>query len=435
MAVWRYLENGGRRAVEVAHRRWGKDDVALHWTCVAAHQRRANYWHMLPEYAQARKAIWNAVNAHTGRRRIDEAFPLQLREKTNDHEMLIRFKNGSTWQVVGSDNFNALVGSGPAGVVFSEWSLANPTAWPILAPMLEENGGWALFIYTARGRNHGHSLLEVAKANPGWFWDVSRATETGIFSPEQLASIEAEYEALFPGHGSSLFRQEYLCDFSAAIIGAYYGQEMMRADDERRICSVPHDPSLPVYTAWDLGIGDKTAIWFFQIAANEIRYIDYYASSGVGLDHYVEKCRARPYRYECDWVPHDAKVRELGTGRTRVETLQALGRKPRLVPDHKVLDGINAARVLFPRMWFDAEKCRDGLEALRSYKADYDENARTFKDNPRHDWASDPADAFRYSAMAYREMSPAIEPAAGRTIRELTMNDLWRTQRRPDGRV
>src|SRR5690606_5149766 len=129
----------GKRAIEIAHRRWGKDDLILHRTAVAAFERPASYWHMLPQFAQARRAIWTAVNPHTGKRRIDEAFPHEIREATNDQEMFIRFKNGSTWQLVGSDRYDNLVGAGVAGVVFSEWALANPSAWGYIRPMVEED--------------------------------------------------------------------------------------------------------------------------------------------------------------------------------------------------------------------------------------------------------------------------------------------------------
>jgi phage terminase large subunit len=168
LPFWSYLEAGGTRAMEIAHRRWGKDEIALHWSAIAAHQRQANYWHMLPEYAQGRKAIWEATNPHTGRRRIDEAFPKELRAATNAGDMFIRFKNGSSWQVIGSDNYHSLVGTAPAGVVFSEWSRANPAAWAYINPILNENGGWAAFITTPIGNNHAKKMLDGrARIAPG----------------------------------------------------------------------------------------------------------------------------------------------------------------------------------------------------------------------------------------------------------------------------
>ncbi len=167
---------------------------------------------------------------------------------------------------------------------------------------------------------------------------------------------------------------------------------------------MPYEPLLPVHTAWDLGIGDSTAIWFFQVAGKEVRVIDHYENHGQGLPHYASVLASKGYAYGDDWLPHDAKVRELGTGRTRVETMISLGRKPRIVPDHKLMDGINAVRQTIPNMWFDAYKCADGLEALRQYRSEFDEKAKIFKDNPKHDWCSHASDACRYLAMAYREI-------------------------------
>jgi hypothetical protein len=193
---------------------------------------------------------------------------------------------------------------------------------------------------------------------------------------------------------------------------------------------VPYEPSLPVYTTWDLGVGDSTAIWFWQASGAEIRVIDYYEANGHGIDHYAKVLQAKPYRYEHDFVPHDAKVREFGTGRTRIETMMALNLKPKLVPMHKVMDGINALRVLFPRIYWDREKCRDGLEALRQYRSEFDDKARVFRDNPKHDWTSHAADAARYLGMAYREIKPspveAKKPLKG--VQDMTWNDLMDMQ-------
>lgn len=204
----------------VAHRRWGKDDVCLHWSATAQAQKPGTYWHMLPEAAQARKAIWEAINPHTGQRRIDEAFPPEIRETTRDQEMLIRTKFNTTWQVVGSDNYDSLVGSPPIGVVFSEWALAKPDAWAYIRPILAENGGWALFIFTPRGKNHGKTSYDLAVEEPSWYSEISTAYDTTVFSPDQL---EAERRELIKQYGASrgeaLFRQEYLCSFDEAFSG------------------------------------------------------------------------------------------------------------------------------------------------------------------------------------------------------------------------
>lgn len=220
MNLWKYLEGGGKRAVAVWHRRAGKDDVCLHWTAVAMMQRPATYWHMLPEAAQARKAIWDAVNPHTGKRRIDEAFPLELRSSTREHEMMIKFKNGSTWQVVGSDNYDSLVGSPPVGVTLSEWSVAKQDAWAYLRPILMENDGWAFFIYTPRGENHGLNTYNLAMSEDDWFGELLTADDTRVFTPEQLAQEKRELAKQYgQSRGEALFRQEYYCSFVEAFTG------------------------------------------------------------------------------------------------------------------------------------------------------------------------------------------------------------------------
>jgi len=404
MPLWSYLENGGKRAAAVWHRRAGKDDVCLHWAAIAAHQRAANYWHMLPEAAQARKAIWDAINPHTGKRRIDEAFPLEVRDTTREQEMMIKFKSGSSWQVVGSDNFNSLVGSPPAGVTFSEWSIANPSAWAYLRPILAENNGWALFIYTPRGANHGKSTFELAESEDGWFAQKLTADQTQVFTPDQLEKERREYIAQYgQEQGEAFFNQEYFCSFHAAVLGAYYAPELIKAEKEGRICGVPYERSVPVTTAWDLGIDDSTAIWFAQIVGREVRIIDYYEANGAGLDHYARVLKDKDYHYGDHILPHDAEIRELGTGKTRIETLKSLGIKARALPTTNVADGINAARMLIGKSWFDKKKCEQGLESLRLYRKKYDEKNKIFQQNPLHDWTSHAADAFRYLAVGMKE--------------------------------
>lgn len=218
--LWRYLEAGGKRAVAVWHRRAGKDDVCLRWASIAVMEKPATYWHMLPEASQARKAIWTAINPHSGKRRIDEAFPEELRENTNDQEMFIRFKNGSTWQVIGSDNYNSLVGSPPYGVVLSEWPLAKQDAWTYLEPILEENGGWAFFMYTPRGENHGQTMLQLAQEEDDWFAEILTVDETEVFEPEQLDKIlRGLIKRYGKTRGTAFFKQEYYCSFYEAFVG------------------------------------------------------------------------------------------------------------------------------------------------------------------------------------------------------------------------
>lgn len=443
MAAWEAVERGVKRSLLIWHRRAGKDEVALHEAAVAAHQRPATYWHMLPEFSQARKAIWNAVNPHTGLRRIDEAFPHELRENTNDHEMFIRFKSGSTWQVVGSDRYNAAVGTPPAGIVFSEWALSNPAAWGYLAPILLENGGWARFITTPRGRNHCKKMLDMAQGDPKWFAQVLTVDDTKAISSDAVEQQRKEYHSLFGAdQGDALIEQEYYCSFEAAILGSYWGRELSAVEKDGRICAVPYEPALPVHTVWDLGVGDSTAIWFFQVHGPEVRVIDHYEAHGYAVDHYVKVLNDKGYGYGNDYVPHDAKVREWtnagpgGKAKTRIETLIEFKRKPVLVPDHKFEDGINAGRHTLARCVFDADKCADGVEALRQYRREWDDDQRVFRNAPLHDWTSHTADAFRYLAMAWKTLAgerPA--PTPGKNIHTMSLNDLWKSTKQQERRI
>lgn len=415
--LWDYLEKGGKRAIEIAHRRWGKDDLILHRTAVAMFERPASYWHMLPEFAQARRALWTAVNSHTGKRRIDEAFPQELRENTNEQEMFIRFKNGATWQLVGSDRYNNLVGAGVAGVTFSEWALANPSSWGYIRPMIEENDGWATFITTPRGRNHAQAMLEMARKNPRWFAEVSSIHSTGALSPAQLEESLGEYVALYGEDvGRAQFEQEYECSFNAAILGAFYAREMVLIRKEGRISDEAiADPSRPVHRAWDIGVKDDTSIWWFQVVGTQVFILDCYSQSGVGVDHFAEIIQKRRESHGwtdgVDFVPHDAKVKEWGTGRTRVETMQSLGLNPQVVPLAGKLDGINAARKTLARSVFHPRTEEQGISALEQYRREWDDDKKAFKANDVHDWSSHLADAFRYLSMAWRNIpEPKASP-------------------------
>ncbi|MBR1777981.1 MAG: hypothetical protein IJ752_05290 [Alphaproteobacteria bacterium] len=397
MKLWNYLENGGKRAVAVWHRRAGKDSLSLNWTAVAAMQRVGVYWHMLPLQTQARKVVWDAIDKQ-GRRVIDQVFPKALRKSANAQEMKIELLNGSIWQCVGSDGYNSLVGANPVGVVFSEYSIADPAAWDFIRPILAENDGWALFIYTPRGRNHGLTLFETAEAAEGWFAQKLVVSETRAI-PQ--SAVEAERRA---GMDESVIQQEFYCSFDAALKGSYYGALLNELENNGRIGSVPYDPALPVTTAWDLGIGDSTAIWFFQTNGAEVFVIDYYEASGVGLDHYVRELKSKPYVYTDDNIfPHDIGVHELSSGKSRLDLLAGLGVRGRVLPRVSVDSGIAAVRLLLPRCRFDKEKCAKGLEALRQYQRAWDDQRKDFQPKPLHDWTSHAADAFRYLACGIKE--------------------------------
>lgn len=439
-----FMIGGGKRAIEVAHRRWGKDEIALAVTCELAHRRVATYWHCLPEYGQARKALWTAINPHTGIKRIDEAFPTCIRAKTRDDEMFIEFKNGSTWQLIGSDRYNATVGAGPAGIVYSEWALANPSAWAYHRPMLEENDGWAIFITTPRGKNHAQRMLERAKKSTAWFAEVSTVNDTQALTQAQLDEALAEYQDLYGADmGQAYFAQEYLCSFNAAILGAYYGAEFNDIAKKGRITTVPYDPSLPVHTAWDLGYRDDTAIWWYQVVKGEIHVIDFFSVSGFSIAEIAAVVLTKPYRYGKHYLPHDARAKTLAAaGKSIIEQLAAfLGLdKLVIVPELSVQDGIQAARRALRNCWFDVAT-EDGIEALRQYRREWDDDKKAFRELPLHDWTSHPADAFRMLAIAWG-VEPTEKPGdPGRILlvgpdNEVTLNDMWAAHRsQRNGRI
>jgi len=413
MPLWNYLRDGGKRAIAIWHRRAGKDEVAMHFAAFSAATRRGNYLHMLPEFNHGRRVIWNAVNPHTGRRRIDEAFPPEWRTNTNDNEMFMRLANGSTWQVVGSDRYDGLVGASAVGVTFSEYALSNPSALGYLRPMLEENDGWVMFITTPRGHNHAKALYDHACQTPGWFAELLTARDTGMLTERQLDEALFEYSALYGADvGRAQFQQEYECSFNAAILGAFYALEMKDVRDEGRVLPIEPMTDRPVMRAWDIGVGDDTSIWWFQAVGAQLLVLDHYASSGVGLEHYRDVCAEREaergWLHGTDFVPHDAKVREWGSGKTRVETMQELGLSPMLVPNASLDDGINAVRRVLPLCVFHPRCEVGGINALEQYRREWDDEKKCFRASAVHDWTSHPADAARYMALAYRPPPPRV---------------------------
>jgi hypothetical protein len=452
------MEKGGKHAELIWHRRAGKDEIALHTTACKSFERVGTYWHMLPLASQARKAIWNAVNGHTGKRRIDEAFPQEIRKRTNDQEMFIEFVNGSTWQVLGSDNYNAMVGAPPVGLVYSEWALANPAARAYLRPIIAENQGWEFFITTPRGKNHAFRTLNAARKEPGAFAQVLSARDTGIFNEEQLEKLRTAYINDFgEDMGIAMFEQEYLCSFDAAIMGAFYAAEFRKIDQEGRITRVPHDIAYPVFTAWDIGRTDDTSIWWFQVVGGEIRVIDFISQSLKNPDYFAGQILGREvqidliaddvvvtkgdllpeaahriaYRYEKHWLPHDARAKTFSAkGKSVIEQLAAVfgWKHMEIVPSLSVQDGIQSARNTLKRVVFDEERCEIGIGALREYRREWDNEKRIFSDKPVHNWASNPSDAFRMLAIAWSHAPEApipTEPDWANLQAQETLNDVW----------
>ena len=364
-------------------------------------ERVGTYFYFFPTYNQGKKILWEGRDKDGFK--FTDHIPMQLRTRTNATEMLIEIQNGSIFQIIGTDNIDSIVGTNPIGCVFSEYALQNPDAWRFIRPILAENGGWAVFNYTPRGKNHGHDIYQLAKNSPDWFCEKLTVDDTNVLSKEVLE--QEKREIILDTGDDALFYQEYYCSFDAPMQGSYYGQQIAKAEEEGRIGNVPFESSVPVDTWWDLGIGDSTAIWFTQSVGNQIRVIDYYENSGEGLAHYIAKLAElrdeHGYIYGYHNAPHDIEVRELGTGKSRYETAMALGVSFYVVPKMSVEDGINAVRAIFNRCWFDEDKCQKGINALRCYHKEWDEKRMEFKPKPFHDWSAHAADSFRYFAVGH----------------------------------
>jgi len=383
----------------VAHRRAGKTVACVMDLIDAAlrcSKQDGRFSYISPTYTQSKDTCWQYLKRFTA-----DIPGVEQRES----DLMVVFPNGSRVRLYGADNFDRLRGSYADALVVDEYADIDPRAWPeVLRPSLADRNGWAVFIGTPKGRNDFWRVHQHAEVTPEWFSLVLRASQTGIVPQHELDDMRA---MLTPEQ----YQQEMECSFDAAVLGAYFGKELAEAETAGRITKVAYDPVLPVHTAWDLGIGDSTAVWFFQVSRDGVRVIDHYEASGYGLPHYAAVLASKPYDYGTEYLPHDAQARQLGTGRSLWETLGSLtNRLPRILPQQNVMDGINAARVTIGSAWFDAERCHDGLEALRAYRADYDDRRKAFQDKPRHDWSSHSADAFRYLAMAWREMAPEKPP-------------------------
>jgi phage terminase large subunit len=348
---------------------------------------RPRFAYLSPFLRQSKQVAWDYLRAAMAPSRA-------LGASAHETELRVDYPNGGQVRLFGADNPDALRGIYLDGVVLDEYADMDPRVWSeIIRPALADRQGWAVFIGTPKGRNAFFALWRRAQSEPGWFSLMLKASETGLIAPQELALARRDLS-------EAQYAQEFECSFDAAVIGAYYGTLMRQAETDGRITGVPYDPAALVWTAWDLGIRDATAIWFAQMVGREIRIIDYYEASGVDLGHYARELMAKPYAYAGHIVPHDAQAKELGTGKSRLEVLASLGLKGiTLAPMHRIEDGINAVRVVIPRCWLDAKKCARGLDALRLYRAEHDDKHGVLRPHPVHDWCSHAADAFRYLAM------------------------------------
>lgn len=394
------------RFVMVWHRRAGKDLTS--WSGVAireAAKKPQIITYVFPYLKQAREVIWegmdNEGNLYCGEFYLPREL---LTGKPNSTNMTVKFKSGAILRLAGADSPDSMRGGNSKGFIFSEWAEMDPYAWTVARPIVLANQGWAIFIYTPKGDNHGKTTYELGLERDKTFAQLLKADETGVFTKEQLQDELLELIAENgESEGQARYDAEYMCSFDAPVIGSYYGAQIRTATNENRITSVPYDGAALVDTYWDLGVGDNMAIWFVQDVGKEIHVINYYENSGEGLPHYISYLKGLGYQYGDHWAPHDIKARELSTGKSRLDTARELGVNFREVPNISRDDGIDKARSILSRCWFDKKNTEWGVNALKNYRKEWDPKKKRYRDNPLHDWASDGADAFRYMAVAHRD--------------------------------
>jgi hypothetical protein len=387
----------------VCHRRFGKTVCAINHLQRAAlecQNERPRFAYIGPTYTQAKGNVWDYL-VHYSR-------PIPG-IKVSISELSVTYPNGGQVRLFGADNPDSLRGFYFDGVVHDEYGLQPPRIFSeVIRPALSDRQGWALFLGTPNGKNQFYEVIQQAKADPTWFCAEFKASQTGIMAPEELIAARKDMTA-------DEYAQEYECSFEAAVKGAIYASELEASRASGRVSVVPYDPVLPVDTDWDLGVGDSTAIWFSQsLRSGEVRVVDYYEQSGEGLPHYAQVLKDKGYTYGHHWAPHDIAVRELGSGRSRLETAATLGIRFNICPNIPLEDGIHAARMLFPRCYFDTVRCKAGLEALQHYRRDYNSRLNEFKATPVHDWAEHGASAFRYLAVRHETPGDGKVPDFGR---------------------
>lgn len=395
--------------VLVCHRRFGKTVLAINELIVKALESglpNRRYAYFAPFRKQAKSIAWDYL------KRFTKGVP---GVSYNESELRCDFLNGSRIYIDGIDNPNSLRGTYLDGAVMDEFSEMPPIAWEqVIAPMTVDRQGFIIFTGTPKGHNHFYNLYQRAINDKSGLWYASlfKASESGVIPERELAIMKASIP-------KDAFDQEFECSFQAAVKGSYYGELINEAIEQGRIGTLGIFPNKKVHTAWDLGVSDSTAIWFFQVNGSTVHLIDYYESSGVGIPHYVRVLEEKKYLYGNHYAPHDIKVREFGSGKTRIETAKDLGLKFKIAPHVALDDGIHAAWMTLPMCFFDREKCDRGIEALKLYRKEFNDKVGTFKDAPLHDWTSHAADAFRYLCLSYRQEYGLQSPRFERTLGEL----------------
>lgn len=423
-----------RWAVLVAHRRCGKTVACINELIVKAlleNKKEAQYAYIAPYYAQSKSIAWQYLL------KFSEPF----RTNQNQSELWIELFNKSRIRLFGADNPDALRGLYLDGVILDEYADMKPSVWgSVLRPLLSDRLGWAVFIGTPKGHNAFYDVFSNAEKQENWFVRVLRASQTKLIA-------DAELKDAFGSMTPDQYLQEFECSFEAAIVGAYFGKEMRNLTDEGRITNVEYDHLFPCHTSWDLGYSDDTAIFWFQVVHGEIRVLDYHSSNGENIEYYTNLIKSKEreygYKYGTHWLPHDARAKTLSSGGKSV--IEQIATKIpieslKIVLNLSLQDGIQASRMALQRAWFDT-KCQEGIECLRQYQREYDEDKKVFRDKPRHDWTSHGADAWRYLSIAYREEEkPILKDHSikglyvGQT--DVTLNEMWAVSPKPrSGRI
>ena len=425
-----FHERQQRWAVIVAHRRCGKTVSCINdliYKALTEGKEDGRYAYLAPYYAQAKSIAFDYLMR----------FSEPVRANHNVSELWVELINGARIRLFGADNADSLRGLYLDGVVLDEYADMKPSIWgAVLRPLLADRKGWAVFIGTPKGHNSFWDVYNQATKDPKWYAKTLRASQTGLLDQDELDDAKKMMS-------EDQYLAEFECDFESAIMGAYYGKEMRSIVDAGRITTIEYDRMFPVHTAWDLGYSDDTTIWWFQVVHGELRFLDYHSSNGHNIPYYVDVIKSRDYVYGTHWLPHDARAKTLASGGKSI--IEQLSEKIdiksfRIVPSLSLQDGIQAVRMALTRSWFDF-KCDDGIECLKQYQREYDDDKKMFRDKPRHDWTSHGADAFRMLAIAWREEEKTLP--VDNTIRGLsvgkndaTLNDMWNTVPKPTtGRI
>jgi phage terminase large subunit len=386
-----------RWGVVVCHRRFGKTVWAInHLLRDALVSGKANprYAYMAPTYRQAKNVAWDYIKHFAG------GIP---NVKFHETELRCDLPTGGRISLLGAENPDSLRGIYLDGCVMDEVADMPENVFPeVLRPALSDRKGFCIFVGTPKGHNAFYDYYEQASSDEDWLSAVYKASETGLLDSEELDAARGMMT-------HDQYMQEFECSWNANVPGSIYGKELEEATMSGRVSNVPYDPAHKVDTWWDLGIGDSTSIWFTQTVGRAVHVIDFYENRNQGLPHYCQILNQKNYLYGTHNAPHDIEVRELGSGKSRREVAWDLGLNFRVVPKLPIEDGIHAAQMLIPRLWFDREKCKQGLECLRQYHRSYNDRTRSFRANPVHDWSSHAADAFRYFAVGLRESGPTMK--------------------------